>query len=91
MLAALLTSFYSWRLMFLTFWGTPRWIQSEHIQHVVHKTPQTAEDSTGGYHPHESPLPMLVDVHLWSRLPASFHPEIERSYVVVQGGGSGES
>ena len=33
-----------------------------------------------------SPLPMLVDVHLWSRLPASFHPEIERSYVVVQGG-----
>ena len=23
--AALLTSFYSWRLMFLTFWGKPRW------------------------------------------------------------------
>ena len=22
---ALLTSFYSWRLMFLTFWGKPRW------------------------------------------------------------------
>ncbi|WP_447476577.1 proton-conducting transporter transmembrane domain-containing protein, partial [Escherichia coli] len=27
--AALLTSFYSWRLMFLTFWGKPRWAQSE--------------------------------------------------------------
>ena len=26
--AALLTSFYSWRLMFLTFWGKPRWAQS---------------------------------------------------------------
>ncbi len=35
-LAALLTSFYSWRLMFLTFWGKPRWEQSEHIQHAVH-------------------------------------------------------
>ena len=58
--AALLTSFYSWRLMFLTFWGTPRWIQSEHIQHSVHKTPETATDSTGGYHPHESPLAMLI-------------------------------
>jgi len=34
--AALLTSFYSWRLMFLTFWGRPRWAESEHIQHAVH-------------------------------------------------------
>ena len=60
-LAALLTSFYSWRLMFLTFWGTPRWIQSEHIQHSVHKTPEQAgADTTGGYHPHESPLTMLI-------------------------------
>ena len=34
--AALLTSFYSWRLMFLTFFGTPRWAASEHIQHAMH-------------------------------------------------------
>src|SRR6478735_3883209 len=34
--AALLTSFYSWRLMFLTFFGKPRWAASEHIQHAVH-------------------------------------------------------
>ena len=59
--AALLTSFYSWRLMFLTFWGKPRWIASEHIQHSVHKTPEEAgEDTTGGYHPHESPASMLI-------------------------------
>ncbi|WAC24278.1 NADH-quinone oxidoreductase subunit L [Blastomonas sp. SL216] len=59
--AALLTSFYSWRLIFLTFFGKPRWIQSEHIQHSVHKTPEQAgADTTGGYHPHESPLPMLI-------------------------------
>ena len=35
-IAAMLTSFYSWRLMFLTFWGKPRWADSEHIQHAVH-------------------------------------------------------
>jgi len=59
--AALLTSFYSWRLMFLTFWGKPRWIESEHIQHSVHKTPEQAgADTTGGYHPHESPVSMLI-------------------------------
>ncbi len=36
--AALLTSFYSWRLIFLTFHGKPRWAGSEHIQHAVHDT-----------------------------------------------------
>uniref|UniRef100_UPI003594318D NADH-quinone oxidoreductase subunit L n=1 Tax=Parasphingorhabdus sp. TaxID=2709688 RepID=UPI003594318D len=94
-LAALLTSFYSWRLMFLTFWGTPRWADSEHIQHALHghhndalhdtyghedagaDNPPAQEDAghspsadapgarqlapgTGGYHPHESPLTMLI-------------------------------
>jgi NADH-quinone oxidoreductase subunit L len=65
--AALLTSFYSWRLMFLTFFGKPRWSQSEHIQHAAHDHDHDHhhghahdEDGTLGYHPHESPLPMLV-------------------------------
>ncbi len=111
-LVALITSFYSWRLMFLTFWGTPRWAASEHIQHALHDShghdhahddhahgdthghaghhadeahanPAKAEDSgdhpsthgpsqqdlpagTGGYHPHESPWPMLVPLILLS-------------------------
>ncbi len=65
--AALLTSFYSWRLMFLTFWGKPRWIESEHIQHSVHKTPEEAgNDTTGGYHPHESPMSMLIPLGVLS-------------------------
>ena len=34
--AALLTSFYSWRLIFLTFFGSPRWASSEHIRHAAH-------------------------------------------------------
>jgi NADH-quinone oxidoreductase subunit L len=69
--AALLTSFYSWRLVYLTFFGKPRWEQSEHIQHAVHDAHghddhghdhdhHHASDGTAGYHPHESPLNMLV-------------------------------
>jgi len=71
-IAALLTSFYSWRLMFLTFFGKPRWAGSEHIQHAVHDEHHHGDDhahhgghgdhgdGTAGYHPHESPLPMLI-------------------------------
>jgi NADH-quinone oxidoreductase subunit L len=73
--AALLTSFYSWRLVFLTFFGTPRWAASEHIQHAVHGDHHDAPseehgdsahhdvhapEGTAGYHPHESPWSMLV-------------------------------
>ncbi len=83
--AALLTSFYSWRLMFLTFWGKPRWAGSEHIQHAVHDAHGHDHDDhahddhahdahghddhahghapvtgTAGYHPHESPVVMLI-------------------------------
>jgi NADH-quinone oxidoreductase subunit L len=77
-IAALLTSFYSWRLMFLTFWGKPRWGASEHIQHAVHGDAEHPDEEhgdssqedilppegTGGYHPHESPLNMLVPIGL---------------------------
>jgi len=99
--AALLTSFYSWRLVYMTFFGQPRWVGSEHIQHAIHDAhghdhdhdhdhghdhdhahhdahhdapdegagseptvdSRGAEDmpkGTGGYHPHESPLNMLI-------------------------------
>ncbi|KKW90958.1 NADH-quinone oxidoreductase subunit L [Sphingobium chungbukense] len=73
--AALLTSFYSWRLVFLTFFGKPRWAASEHIQHAVHGHHETPEEETehdghghhdhpqtgtAGYHPHESPWVMLI-------------------------------
>jgi NADH-quinone oxidoreductase subunit L len=75
--AALLTSFYSWRLVFLTFFGKPRWSESEHIQHAVHDAHGHGDhhahddhgheahgDGTAGYHPHESPLSMLVPLGL---------------------------
>jgi NADH-quinone oxidoreductase subunit L len=77
-IAALLTSFYSWRLMFLTFWGPPRWAASENVAHALHgdhdspdaEHGDSAHDAhpvatgTGGYHPHESPLTMLVPIAL---------------------------
>jgi NADH-quinone oxidoreductase subunit L len=57
--AALLTSFYSWRLMFLTFWGKPRWAASEHIQHALHDSHghddhPDAEDAGHDTRPHEA-------------------------------------
>jgi NADH-quinone oxidoreductase subunit L len=79
-IVALMTSFYSWRVIFLTFYGEPRWASSEHIQHAVHYVhePEGAEGAhdyehapthapvtgTAGYHPHESPLTMLVPICL---------------------------
>ncbi len=77
-LAALLTSFYSWRLIFLTFFGKPRWAASEHIQHALHgehelpdeehgdssHEPHRVAEGAGGYHPHESPLTILVPICL---------------------------
>jgi NADH-quinone oxidoreductase subunit L len=77
-LAALLTSFYSWRLIFMTFFGDARWAASEHIQHAVHHVHEapdeehgdsghgtaTPPEGTAGYHPHESPLSMLVPITL---------------------------
>ncbi|HEY0027498.1 MAG TPA: NADH-quinone oxidoreductase subunit L [Allosphingosinicella sp.] len=60
-LAALLTSFYSWRLVFLTFFGKPRWVQSEHIQHALHdhgadahENDPAAEDAGHDTRPHEA-------------------------------------
>ena len=68
--AALLTSFYSWRLMFLTFYGKARWSQSEHVQHAVHDAhhdhAHAHDDGTAGYHPHESPLSMLIPLGVLS-------------------------
>ncbi len=34
----------------------------------------------------DSTLPILVEIHLWSRLPTAFHAEIERQYVLLQAG-----
>jgi len=63
-LAAGLTSFYSWRLIFMTFHGTPKWAAEAgahghdahgHDDHAAH-----GHDDHGPLDPHESPWVMLV-------------------------------
>ncbi|HEV2817498.1 MAG TPA: NADH-quinone oxidoreductase subunit L [Allosphingosinicella sp.] len=48
--AALLTSFYSWRLVFLTFFGKARWAASEHIQHALHGDAHDRPDAEDAGH-----------------------------------------
>ena len=71
-LAAGLTSFYSWRLVFLTFFGTPHWAAAGHASSHGHAAPDALahggaahDHETHGHEahaldPHESPLTMLI-------------------------------
>jgi NADH-quinone oxidoreductase subunit L len=64
-IAAFMTSFYSWRLYFMTFEGKPRWgadAAHDHSAHAAddhHKHDDHAHGH-GAHMPHESPLVMLV-------------------------------
>lgn len=74
--AALMTSFYSWRLYFMTFEGKPRWGADAHAAHGhdahghdVHAHASHAHDDHGHGHdhtPHESPLVMLIPLAVLS-------------------------
>ncbi|MDU0342845.1 NADH-quinone oxidoreductase subunit L [Bosea rubneri] len=78
--AALMTSFYSWRLYFMTFEGAPRWAghghdahghdDHAHAAHGKHDDHAHGHDDHGhGHHdhtPHESPLSMLIPLALLS-------------------------
>ena len=63
LLAAGLTAFYSWRLIFMTFHGTPKWGHDDH-GHDAHAHDTHGDDHGHGGTPHESPwtmrLPLLV-------------------------------
>jgi len=68
--AACFTSFYSWRLMFMTFYGAPRWDGAGHGAHGhgadghghgAHGHEAHGHGGDGhGHTPHESPWTMLV-------------------------------
>jgi NADH-quinone oxidoreductase subunit L len=72
--AALLTSFYSWRLIFMTFWGEPRWAAADAHDHAhagaeshgdaAHSDADDEHAHHGPFEPHESPLVMLVPLAL---------------------------
>jgi NADH-quinone oxidoreductase subunit L len=71
-LAAGMTSFYSWRLVFMTFFGKPRWAEAGHGAHGHddHAQDDHAHDDHGhGHHaldPHESPLVMMIPLYVLS-------------------------
>ncbi len=70
--AAGLTSFYSWRLVFLTFFGVPRNQDAGHgaTDHNTHAEPADEHAGShghgghGGGEPHESPNVMLVPLYV---------------------------
>jgi NADH-quinone oxidoreductase subunit L len=82
LLAAGLTSFYSWRLIFMTFHGTAKWGEAAHAhapheaddhaspaQVETHDEPLAAGHDDGhghDLHPHESPPAMLIPLLLLS-------------------------
>ncbi len=67
-IAAFMTSFYSWRLAFMTFHQEPRWghgAKHGHDDHDhAHSAAQGADDHDhhghGAHEPHESPMVMLI-------------------------------
>ena len=72
--AACMTSFYSWRLMFLTFYGAPRWKAAHGHAHGnghgqdahghAHGQAHGNDHGHGHHEPHESPRIMLVPLAL---------------------------
>jgi NADH-quinone oxidoreductase subunit L len=73
--AAGLTAFYSWRLVFMTFHGTPKWGHAGHGAHAhddhaggaqieTHSEPLPDHDHDHDHTPHESPPSMLVAILL---------------------------
>jgi NADH-quinone oxidoreductase subunit L len=72
--AAFMTSFYSWRLAFMTFHGTPRWGgahghdahaadahgHDDHAHAKAHDDHAHDDHGHGAHEPHESPAVMLV-------------------------------
>jgi NADH-quinone oxidoreductase subunit L len=61
-LAAGLTSFYSWRLVFMTFFGAPRWAAAAHGAGHDHAADHHEAHGHEGHalNPHESPLVVLI-------------------------------
>jgi NADH-quinone oxidoreductase subunit L len=70
--AAGMTSFYSWRLVFMTFFGPRRWSEQYRVAHAGHGHDDHAQDDhahSHGHHalePHESPLTMMIPLFVLS-------------------------
>jgi len=63
-IAALFTSFYSWRLIHLTFHGTPREAHHGHAAHDDHAHDDHGHHGSAYDNAHESPPVMLVPLYI---------------------------
>ncbi len=66
-IAAGLTSFYSWRLVFMTFFGRERWAGDAHGSHDHAHADSAAHHDPHAHHklePHESPASMLIPLYV---------------------------
>jgi NADH-quinone oxidoreductase subunit L len=69
LLAAGLTSFYSWRLVYMTFFGKPKWAEAgQDDAHAAHGHDEHAHDDHGHHalDPHESPNTMMIPLYVLS-------------------------
>ena len=63
--AALFTSFYSWRLVFMTFFGERKPAGGHgHGDHAAHDDHAHGDHGHGDHQPHESPVVMLIPLGL---------------------------
>ncbi|MCW2275398.1 NADH-quinone oxidoreductase subunit L [Rhodoblastus acidophilus] len=65
-LAAGMTSFYSWRLVFMTFFGERRWSEQYRLLHGHHDDHGHDDHHHHVGEPHESPLTMMVPLFVLS-------------------------
>jgi len=63
-IAALFTSFYSWRLIHLTFHGTPREPVHGHDDHAAHDDHAHHDHGSAYDHAHEAPNVMLIPLYV---------------------------
>ena len=63
-IAALFTSFYSWRLIHLTFHGTPREPVHSHDDHAAHDDHAHHDHGSAYDHAHEAPNVMLIPLYV---------------------------
>ena len=69
-IAAMFTSFYSWRLIHLTFHGKPRWGEhaarghDDHAHAPAGSHDDHAHEDHGHHEPHESPKVMLIPLYI---------------------------
>jgi NADH-quinone oxidoreductase subunit L len=96
-LAAFMTSFYSWRLMFMTFHQPARWghagdvAVAGHGHATNHKHDDHAHDEHGqsDHTPHESPLVMLIPLYVLAA-GAVLAGAVFAKYFIGVGHGKGE-